>query len=292
VPRRAQAWTGADGDETTTLYDREWQAQWLTVVPVPVLDSLAHRVTVGIGAALDRIERVTVAGGAVQRRQDDRIAALVADVDSRGSNWYADGANRGVKLTLRAESYKPFQGRGDDAAPDFDGLVVRADARAYLGLGRGVLALRLTEARARDRTRPFQLGGATEAGRGIGFALNNREIALRGYRGDEPELIGAQARLASVEWRMPLADIDRHYMVPAVGINRLAATAFFDIGAAWPTGTSSPDDYRRGIGFELRGEARLLYAMAIDLRVGIGRALDPIPGRGRTRGYLTIGQAF
>ena len=288
----ARGWNGADDDETTTLYDREWQAQWLTVVPVPVLDSLAHRVTVGIGAALDRIERVTVAGGAVQRRQDDRIAALVADVDSRGSNWYADGANRGVKLTLRAESYKPFQGRGDDAAPDFDGLVVRADARAYLGLGRGVLALRLTEARARDRTRPFQLGGATEAGRGIGFALNNREIALRGYRGDEPELIGAQARLASVEWRMPLADIDRHYMVPAVGINRLAATAFFDIGAAWPTGTSSPDDYRRGIGFELRGEARLLYAMAIDLRVGIGRALDPIPGRGRTRGYLTIGQAF
>jgi len=288
----ARAWTGDSGDETTTQYDRELQAQWLSLFPVPGLDSLAHRVTLGIGAALDRIERVTVAGSSVQRRQDERIAALVAGYDSRGTNWHADGANRGVKLALRAESYKPFEGHADDAAPDYDGLVVRADANAYLGIGKGVLAVRLTEARARDRTRPFQLGGATETGRGIGFALNNREIALRGYRGDEPELLGQQARLASVEWRMPLVDIDRHAMVPAVGINRLAGTVFFDIGAAWAAGRSDPDDYRRGVGFELRGEAKLLYALALDLRLGVGHALDPLPGRGRTRAYLTLGQAF
>jgi len=288
----ARAWTGDSGDETATQYDRELQAQWLSLFPVPGLDSLAHRVSLGIGAALDRIERVTVAGPATERRQDERIAALVADYDSRGSNWYADGANRGLKLTLRGETYKPFEGRGNDAAPDYDGLVVRADARAYFGIGRGVLALRLTEARARDRTRPFQLGGATEAGRAIGFALNNREIALRGYRGDEPELRGQQARLVSVEWRMPLVDIDRHGMVPALGINRLAATVFFDIGGAWGAGVNNPSDYRRGVGFELRGEAKLLYALAIDLRLGVAQALDPIPGRGRTRGYLTLGQAF
>ncbi|MCW5634885.1 MAG: hypothetical protein KIT17_16240 [Rubrivivax sp.] len=288
----ARAWTGSDGDEETTLYDRELQAQWLSLFPVPGLNSLAHRVTVGIGAALDRIERVTVASGAVARPQDERIAALLADVDSRAGNWYSDGANRGLKLTLRGESYKPFQGSASDAAPDYDGLVVRADAKAYMGIGRGVLALRLTEARARRSTRPFQLGGATEAGRGIGFALNNREIALRGYRGDEPELLGQQARLATVEWRMPLVDIDRHGMVPALGINRLAATLFFDIGAAWAAGRDNPDDYRRGVGLELRGEAKLLYALAIDLRLGVGHALDPIAGRSRTRGYLTVGQAF
>ncbi|MBI5718356.1 MAG: hypothetical protein HZC37_11810 [Burkholderiales bacterium] len=288
----ARAWTGDSGDETTTQYDRELQAQWLSLFPVPGLNSLAHRVSLGIGAALDRIERVAVAGGTADRRQDERIAALVADYDSRGANWYSDGANRGLKLTLRGESYKPFEGRGNDTAPDYDGLVVRADARAYFGIGRGVLALRLTEARARQRTRPFQLGGATETGRAIGFALNNREIALRGYRGDEPELRGQQARLASVEWRMPLVDIDRHGMVPALGINRLAATVFYDIGAAWAAGRNNPDDYRRGVGLELRGEAKLLYALAIDLRLGVGHALDPIPGRGRTRGYLTVGQAF
>ncbi len=288
----ARAWTGDSGDETTTQYDRELQAQWLSLFPVPGLDSLAHRVSVGIGAALDRIERVTVAGPATERRQDERIAAFVADYDSRGGNWYSDGANRGLKLTLRGETYKPFEGRGNDTAPDYDGLVVRADARAYFGIGKGVLALRLTEARARLRTRPFQLGGATEVGRAIGFALNNREIALRGYRGDEPELRGQQARLASVEWRMPLVDIDRHGMVPALGINRVSGTVFYDIGAAWAAGVNNPSDYRRGVGFELRGETKLLYALALDVRLGVGRALDPIPGRGRTRGYFTLGQAF
>lgn len=288
----ARAWSGSSDDETTTVYDRELQAQWLSLFPIPGLNRLGQRWHVGIGAALDRIERVTVAGPSTARRQDERIAALLADVDSRNGNWYSDGANRGFKLTLRGETYKPFETNRTDGAPDYDGLVVRADARAYLGIGQGVLALRLTEARARKSTRPFQLGGATETGRGIGFALNNREIALRGYRGDEPELLGQQARLASIEWRMPLADIDRHGMVPALGINRLAGTVFFDIGAAWPAGRNNPDDYRRGIGVELRGEAKLLYALALDLRVGVGRALDPIPGRGRTRGYFTVGQAF
>lgn len=287
-----QAWTGASGDETTTLYDRELQAQWLSLFPVPRLNSLAHRVSLGIGAALDRVERVTVAGSGVARRQDERIAALVADYDSRGSNWFADGANRGLKLTLRGESYKPFENNRPDAAPDYDGLVVRADAKAYFGIGRGVLALRWTEARARDRTRAFQLGGATEAGRGIGFALNNRELALRGYRGDEPQLLGQQARLASVEWRMPLVDIDRHAMVPAVGINRLAASVFYDMGGAWAVGAEKPASYYRGAGLELRGEVKLLYLLALDMRLGVGQALDPIPGRSRTRGYFTVGQSF
>jgi hypothetical protein len=288
----AQAWTGASGDEQTTLYDRELQAQWLSLFPVPGLNSLAHRVTVGIGAALDRIERVTVAGGGVARRQDERIAALLADVDSRGSNWYADGANRGLKLTLRGETYKPFETNRGDAAPDYDGVVVRGDAKAYFGIGRGVLALRWTEARARQSTRPFQLGGATETGRGIGFALNNREIALRGYRGDEPQLRGPQARLGSVEWRMPIVDIDRHGMVPAVGVNRLAATVFYDIGGAWAVGANKPADYYRGAGVELRGEVKLLYVLALELRLGVGHALDAIAGRSRTRGYFTLGQSF
>jgi hypothetical protein len=292
----ARAWTGEDGDEETTIYDRETQVQWLSLFPVPGLNSLDHRVSLGIGAALDRIERVTVAGGGIARRQDERIAALIADYDSRAGNWYSDGANRGMKLTVRAESYKPFESdrpaSASNPAPAYDGLVVRGDARFFLGIGSGVLALRLTEARARLNTRPFQLGGATEAGRGIGFALNNREIALRGYKGDEPQLLGQQARLASLEWRMPIVDIDRHGMVPPFGINRLAATVFYDTGAAWAAGRNNPEDYFRGAGVELRGEAKLLYVLAIDLRLGVARALDPIAGRSRTRGYLTVGQAF
>jgi hypothetical protein len=287
----ARAWTGSEGDERTTVYDRNLQAQWLSLFPVPGLHRLAQRVHVGIGAALDRVERVQVAGGARSRLRDERLLAGVVDYDSRGSNWYADGVNRGLKLTLLHESHEPFSSSASDAAPDLDGHITRGDAKAYLGVGPGVLALRWTEARASGRTEDFQLGGATEGGSAIGFRLNNRELALRGYRGDEAELQGRHARLVSVEWRVPLAEIDRHAMVPPVGINRLAGTAFFDIGGTWDSG-SRPAQYRRGFGLELRGQTRLLYALALDLRVGIARALDPVPGRGRTRGYLTLGQAF
>ena len=91
---------------------------------------------------------------------------------------------------------------------------------------------------------------------------------------------------------MPIVDIDRHGMVPPFGINRLSGTVFFDIGGVWAVGANGPAQYRRGAGLELRGETKLLYALPLDLRLGVGRALDPIPGRGRTQGYLTITQSF
>jgi outer membrane protein assembly factor BamA len=91
-----------------------------------------------------------------------------------------------------------------------------------------------------------------------------------------------------VEWRTPLADIDRHFMVPALGINRLSAAAFFDVGGAWSTG-NGPDQWRRSVGFELLGELRLLYALGLQLRLGVAQGLDEPKG---TRAYLRAGRAF
>ena len=118
--------------------------------------------------------------------------------------------------------------------------------------------------------------------------LNHRELALRGYKGDEAVLRGRHARVASVEWRTPLADIDRHAMVPPFGINRLSATVFADFGGAWDSG-SSPAKYHRGVGLELLAEAKLLYALGLQVRLGVARGLD-VPRS--TRGYLTVGRAF
>ena len=122
----------------------------------------------------------------------------------------------------------------------------------------------------------------------LGPMLNDRKLSLRGYRSDEPGLRGASARVASVEWRLPLADIDHHEMVPAVGINRLSATLFADVGGAWSSG-NGPAGWSRGIGVELLGEVKLLYALGLRLRLGLARALD---GPRDTRGYLRAGRAF
>ena len=278
----AQAWTGASGDETTTVYDRTTKAQWLSLFP---FSRLERGVVLGIGAAGEWKDRVNLVSSTTTRRQDERLVAGLLDLDFSASDWYAEGPNRGFRATALVESYKPLAG-GDPAR--YDGTVGRGDLAGFLPIGRMVLAARFTEARFRGRTEPFQLGGATDELLQLGPTLNVRNLSLRGYRGDEPQLRGQAARVASIEWRTPLADIDRHFMVPALGINRLSGAAFFDVGGAWSNG-NGPDKWRRSVGFELLGELRLLYALGLHLRLGVAHALDEPKG---TRAYLRAGRAF
>ena len=118
--------------------------------------------------------------------------------------------------------------------------------------------------------------------------LNQRDIALRGYRGDEAALRGTDARVTTLEWRTPLADVDRHAMSPPLGLNRLSAALFVDIGGAWTAGRG-PAHYQRGVGVELLGEVKLLYALGLRLRAGVAKGLDDAGG---THAYLTLGRMF
>ena len=99
--------------------------------------------------------------------------------------------------------------------------------------------------------------------------------------------MGHRARVTTVEWRAPLADIDRHFMVPPLGINRVALNLFADVGAAWEHGDAP--HYRRGLGVELMSEPRFGYIFGTTLRAGVARGLDPA---GSTKIYLRIGRSF
>ena len=278
----AKAWVPDGNGERTTLYERHSKAQWLSVLPLIKRD---RSLVFGVGAALDRIDSVQVDAATSTRPRDERLAAALVEFDTRGSNWWSESSNRGQRSSLLYESYKPF---ARDGSVGYNGEVLRLDLRGFVPLGRTVLALRHTEARARGRTEPFQLGGATDTQLQLGLALNERELALRGYRGDEAVLRGTDARVTSVEWRTPLADVDRHFMSPPLGLNRLSAAVFFDIGGAWTAG-NRPLHYQRGVGVELLGEVKLLYALGLQLRAGVARGLDEPSG---TRGYLTLGRMF
>ena len=284
----ATAWRDLGKSKYDTLgYERHTQAQWLSTLP---LRSLSHRLTFGIGAAVDRIEQVQTEPQSSTTSRSDKIAAALVDYDSRRSNWWSEGANRGLRASLLYESYKPLRSSEDRAAgTGFNGDLLRADLRGYVPAGRTVLALRYTEAHARDRTRAYQLGGATDPQLQLGYTLNSRDISLRGYHGNEVALRGQNARVASVEWRTPIADIDRHGMVPPFGINRLSAAAFFDVGGSWNVGTAKPARYYRGVGIEVLGEIKLLYALGLNLRLGAAHGLDDVKD---TIGYLTVGRAF
>jgi len=221
-----------------------------------------------------------VIDGATTTPSDKKVAAAYIDYDTRNSNWLAEGINRGVRGSLLYETYKPF-------SSDFDGSVLRFNGEAYLPLARTVFAGRVVEIHASGNTERYQLGGAIMVFPLAVPKLNDRELPLRGYRGDEPELRGRSARLGTVEFRTPIMDIDRHAMVPPVGIDRLSASVFFDIGAAWDSG--SPSKYYRGIGAELLGEVKLLYLFTLQTRVGVAVGLD---GPGSTRVYAALGRQF
>ncbi len=271
---RARQWTGSSGSETTTIYDRETSAQWVSMLPWLKLE---RRVYFGIGAAIQTTDYVQVAG-ASSRIQNERIAAAFLRYDTRGTNWYADGYNRGNLSTLLYESYRPFDNF-------YNGHISRFDTRGYLPIGETVLSARWTEVRAHGSTEQFQLGGAFEYVRTQAPMLNQRDLPLRGYRGNETVLRGQNVRVANIEWRTPIVDIDRHAMVPPIGINRLSAAAFMDAGSVWDNGNAR-SRYYRGVGLELISEIKVYYSVTLPLRLGIAHALDDAGG---TRGYLMLG---
>lgn len=138
------------------------------------------------------------------------------------------------------------------------------------------------------KTEPFQLGGSGSMIPTLAPQLNERDIALRGYRSGESSLRGVNARRVTVEWRVPIADIDRHAMVPPIGVNRMSGAVFYEAGGTWNSG-GGPDRWFRAAGVELLGELRLGYLFGLQLRVGVARGLDEPAD---TRAYVHGGRSF
>ena len=267
--------TGSGSNTTTTLYERTTGAQWASMLPWLRLE---RSIFLGVGAALQTTDRVPVPGLAT-RTVDERLAATFLRYDTRNTNWYADGVNRGNLSTLLYESYRPF-------TSFYNGYISRFDTRQYLPVGETVLSARWTEAHAQGNTEQFQLGGAMEYDLTQAPMLNQRNLPLRGYSGSDAALRGQNVRNVGIEWRAPLADIDRHAMSPPVGINRLSASVFMDAGSVWDNGNVR-SRYYRGVGIELLGEVTLIYRLPLPLRLGVARGLD---NPGGTRAYLQMGQ--
>jgi hypothetical protein len=260
-------------DDEIQAYTIEEGVQWISTWRHLALN---RRVYWGLGGALER-ERLRRVGSATREDQDERVLGLVAGVDTRRRHWLSEGPSQGQQLRLFAEtSYGSYSGE-----------VYRADWRVHLPLGRTVLALRWNEAWGEPEAEPFQLGGSDSDPPSLLPLLNQREFALRGYSSGEPTLIGHRARLGTIEWRVPLKDIDRHAMVPPLGLNRVAVNLFFDVGDAWPRGAEP--DYHRGVGIELVSEVRLGYLLAVEMRLGFAEGRDE---GGRSQGYLRIGRSF
>jgi hypothetical protein len=241
--------------------------------------SFSTRTYWGLGGALDReILRDLAAGTSTPR--DERVLGLVAGVDTRRTQLLSEGPSQGQQLRLFAETSNRLRGA-------YAGNFYRADWRAHLPVYRSVISLRWNEAYAQPEAEPIQLGGSFSEDTFALPVLNQREFPLRGYRSGESVLVGHRARLGTIEWRTPISDVDRHFMAPPAGLNRISMSVFFDTGAAWESGASQR--YFKSAGVELLSEVRLGYQLGAQLRAGVAKGFET---PGRTVAYLRIGRSF
>ncbi len=243
--------------------------------------SFSSRTYWGLGGAIDReILHDAAAGTSVPH--DERVLGLVAGVDTQREQFLSEGPSQGQNLRLFAETSNGLRGA-------YSGNFYRGDWRAYLPAGRTVVSLRWNQAYSQSQAEPIQLGGIGASFSENAFALpvlNQREFPLRGYRSGEAVLTGHRASLATLEWRIPISDVDRHFMVPPVGINRISMSVFTEAGAAWD---DAPRHWYKSGGMELLYEARAGYLLGAQLRIGVARGFE---APGGTEGYVRLGRSF
>lgn len=169
------------------------------------------------------------------------------------------------------------------------------------GFANHVLALR---AAGRLRSGPgaptFAAGGA--AGEGVrvlgqGVGVARRTLPIRGF--ESGDAWGTRGWAASLEYRFPLAFIDRGHRLWPLHLDRLSGAIFVDAGAAWcepGTGLRGCPDRAApalvGAGAELGLDVTVLHSATARLRIGFGHPIrGGRPGAG-PRGYVIIGPSF
>jgi hypothetical protein len=174
-----------------------------------------------------------------------------------------------------------------------DATTVTAQARGYpsFGLRHGVLAARAAVAASWGESpvvRRFGVGGAAAETPG-GFGRDAIGL-LRGY--DEDAAVGSHAAVVNVDFRLPLAYIERGAGRWPFFLKALHAAAFVDAGHAWDR-SFDPDDVKITFGAELSMDTTLGFTLPLTFTAGVAWRHD---GSGRLPEgaaiFGRIGRAF
>lgn len=247
-------------------YDRQWVAQ----------------VGVSVNEEGDTWRRSDIP---VWNDTKDDVGGLALTYNSAKRYPRSISDSRGRNITLVAES-------SDLLPSDYAGDVYWLDWREYFALhGEHVLAARLAAGSGSRQSRPFELGGDFAEGPATVIApspLNKRSFALRGYPEGLAALRGRDMALGVLEWRFPIALIERGFMAPPIGIYRLSGSVFVDGGDAWDEG-KRPDRLSTAAGTEFTAELIVGYRVGLDLHLGYARGFNR---GGENQIYLTLGGSF
>ncbi|MDA8100798.1 MAG: BamA/TamA family outer membrane protein [Nitrospiraceae bacterium] len=117
--------------------------------------------------------------------------------------------------------------------------------------------------------RAFQLGGDLPGDVALGAA--DTSVHLRGY---PPNVLrGQKAVLGTLEYRFPLADLQKGWNTKAIYFRQVHGALFFEAGNAWDE-TFHHEDVRRSGGGELRFDIDVGYYFPITVRFVVARGFD------------------
>lgn len=201
----------------------------------------------------------------------------------------------------------------EDFTRGYTRVVGRTQAyRGFQGWGfaRHVVALRaLGAADFGSRTPLFSAGGitgdalATPLGTGFGLS-ETRDVFVRGW--PEGSQFGDRVWAGTLEWRFPLALVQRGVGLVPVYLDRTWGTAFVDAGTAWCAERCDAQlaalfpkaDPMVSVGAEIGGDFLFGFNLGMRLRAGVAvpvRRAPTLSGaseRPTPKAYLTVGQSF
>jgi len=211
-------------------------------------------------------------------RTDEKVMGGYVMYDRTQSQRFSEGVSEGGKASLLFESYDPFQS-------SFSGHNVRIDGSYFFSMAKSVWALDLLWARADETAEPFELGDVVQVKT---LFFNQRDFPLRGYDDGHPQLIGHRVNKGTLEWRIPVWDVDYHATRIPIGLNRVSLHWFYEGGSAYDSGEDNP--YYTSTGLEWHLELKLLYALSVPVRIGYAQGLDDLLGKKKS--YITMGFVF
>jgi Tol biopolymer transport system component len=117
--------------------------------------------------------------------------------------------------------------------------------------------------------RAFQLGGDNPGD--FTIPVTQESVYLRGYPVNE--FRGRNAALASLEYRLPIVNIERGISNTPVFLRRFHGAVFAETGNAWDR-SFHIRELKSSVGAEARLDMYLSYYFPITLRIGIAQGLD------------------
>ena len=280
-----------DGHSAVYSYDR-WYPTF-TVAAFRFDDQLTQSYT-------DTQQRLQAQVSVPFRRFERQLSAYVGYVRDEHSSddvGFFQGTLQGVRAgavfnTARTFDFSVSPERGVTALVDYEHLggdasvqQTRADVRGYLALPwlrSHVLAARVAGGRQSGDfipQRELRVGGA---GFGELLGLDLRNFPVRGY--STSTLRGRSATIGSLEYRMPVWNIDRGPSVWPVYFQRIVGDVFVDAGRAGGATIAST-------GAEVSLDLFLGYAAPLRYRMGVAYLLRE-PAKGTVQPYVALETSF